>query len=133
LEGIFARAGYASDIEVVEEFPSRYEVAAARQHRWVRGDWQLLRWIFGRGRDALGGPRCTIPLSGRWKMLDNLRRSMIAPANLLVLLLAWTMPRAEAALWTGFVLLSLALPALLPLAAALLPSQRGASRRYHLR
>ena len=40
----FARAGLASDIEVVEEFPSRYEVAAARQHRWVRGDWQLLPW-----------------------------------------------------------------------------------------
>ena len=52
LEGIFARAGLASDIEVVEEFPSRYDVAAARQHRWVRGDWQLLPWIFGFGRKA---------------------------------------------------------------------------------
>ncbi|MBN9570248.1 MAG: glycosyl transferase, partial [Alphaproteobacteria bacterium] len=49
LEGILARAGLASDIEVVEEFPSRYNVAAARQHRWVRGDWQLLPWIFGFG------------------------------------------------------------------------------------
>ena len=49
LEGIFARAGLATDIEVVEEFPSRYDVAAARQHRWARGDWQLLPWIFGRG------------------------------------------------------------------------------------
>ena len=48
-EGIFARAGLVSDIEVVEEFPSRYDVAAARQHRWARGDWQLLPWIFGRG------------------------------------------------------------------------------------
>ena len=44
-EGIFARAGLASDIEVVEEFPARYDVAAARQHRWARGDWQLLPWI----------------------------------------------------------------------------------------
>jgi len=49
LEGIFARAGLSSDIEVVEEFPSRYSVSAARQHRWVRGDWQLLPWIFGFG------------------------------------------------------------------------------------
>ena len=49
-EGIFARAGLVSDIEVVEEFPSRYDVAASRQHRWARGDWQLLPWIFGRGR-----------------------------------------------------------------------------------
>jgi cyclic beta-1,2-glucan synthetase len=48
-EGIFARAGLVSDIEVVEEFPSRYDVAAARQHRWARGDWQLLPWILGRG------------------------------------------------------------------------------------
>ena len=47
-EGIFARAGLASDVEVVEEFPARYDVASMRQHRWVRGDWQLLPWIFGR-------------------------------------------------------------------------------------
>ena len=46
-EGIFARAGLVTDIEVVEEFPARYDVAAARQHRWARGDWQLLPWIFG--------------------------------------------------------------------------------------
>ena len=54
-EGIFARAGLASDVEVVEEFPARYDVASMRQHRWVRGDWQLLPWIFGRsdaGADA---------------------------------------------------------------------------------
>ena len=54
LEGIFARAGLVSDIEVVEEFPSRYDVAAARQHRWARGDWQLLPWILGLGRDSKG-------------------------------------------------------------------------------
>ena len=46
-EGIFARAGFASDVEVVEEFPSRYDVSARRHHRWARGDWQLLPWIFG--------------------------------------------------------------------------------------
>ena len=52
LEGIFARSGLVTDLEVIEEFPSRYYVAAARQHRWARGDWQLLPWIFGRGRHA---------------------------------------------------------------------------------
>ena len=57
LEGIFARAGLVSDIEVVEEFPSRYYVAAARQHRWARGDWQLLPWIFGRGRNSSQRPQ----------------------------------------------------------------------------
>ena len=48
-EGIFARAALATDIELFDDFPSHYEVAAARQHRWARGDWQLLPWIFGRG------------------------------------------------------------------------------------
>ena len=87
-EGTFARAGLASDIEVVEEFPSRYDVAAARQHRWARGDWQLLPWIFGRG-DASVASRGTsaLPLIGRWKMLDNLRRTLSAPASVMALLL----------------------------------------------
>ncbi len=58
-EGVFARAGLASDVEVVEEFPARYDVAAVRHHRWARGDWQLLPWIIGRGRGTgpAGGPR----------------------------------------------------------------------------
>ena len=63
-EGTFARAGLASDIEVVEEFPSRYDVAAARQHRWVRGDWQLLPWIFGRGKRGQA-VRCRWSAAGR--------------------------------------------------------------------
>ena len=49
LEGIFARAGLVSDIEVIDEFPTRYDAAVARQYRWARGDWQLLPWIFGWG------------------------------------------------------------------------------------
>ena len=59
LEGIFARAALASDIELFEEFPSHYEAAAARQHRWVRGDWQLLPWIFGYQRTASATRRST--------------------------------------------------------------------------
>ncbi len=97
LEGIFARAALVSDIEVVEEFPSRYDVAAARQHRWARGDWQLLPWIFARGRDSNGGQgRSAIPLIGRWKMLDNLRRTLSAPATFLALLAGWLLPSAAA-------------------------------------
>ncbi|MGH8557805.1 MAG: hypothetical protein ACRESZ_10165 [Methylococcales bacterium] len=64
-ESVFARCALVSDIEFFEEFPSRTGVAASRSHRWARGDWQLLRWIFGpRGKD--------MPLVGRWQMLDNL-------------------------------------------------------------
>lgn len=54
-EGIFARAGLVTDIEFFDESPSHYEVAAARQHRWARGDWQLLPWIIGHARDPSGG------------------------------------------------------------------------------
>ena len=92
-EGMFARAGLVSDVEVVEEFPSRYDVAAVRQHRWARGDWQLLPWILG-PRSATGGcgsPDRSIPAIGRWKMLDNLRRSLSAPAAVLALLAGWTL------------------------------------------
>ena len=64
-EGIFARAGLVSDIELFEEFPTDYEVAAARQHRWARGDWQLLPWII-RGDAARETHRTSIPPIGRW-------------------------------------------------------------------
>ena len=86
-EGIFARAGLVTDIEFFEEFPSHYEVAVVRQHRWARGDWQLLPWIIGHAPDTSGGRiRASIPLIGRWKMLDNLRRTLSAPAAFLTLI-----------------------------------------------
>ena len=133
-EGTFARAGLASDIEVVEEFPSRYDVAAARQHRWARGDWQLLPWILGRG-DAAVGDRSTsaLPLLGRWKMLDNLRRSLSAPASVVALLAGWALPLPAAAVWTGFVLATMALSTLLPVLSAIVPRRARVTVRSHLR
>jgi len=124
-EGIFARAGLASDIEVVEEFPSRYDVAAARQHRWARGDWQLLPWILGRGKGVL-------PLIGRWKMLDNLRRSLSAPASVAALIAGWTLPLQAAAVWTGFVVSTIALSTLFPVLSALVPRRARITARSHL-
>src|SRR5665648_608442 len=97
-EGIFARAGLASDVEVVEDFPARYDVAALRHHRWARGDWQLLPWILGRGPITdTDWKRGVIPAIGRWKMLDNLRRTLSAPAAVLALIAGWAMPRLQAA------------------------------------
>src|SRR5207248_961749 len=134
LEGIFARAGLDTDIEVVEEFPSRYSVAAARQHRWVRGDWQLLPWIFGFGRMTRGGTaRTAIPLMGRWKLLDNLRRSLSAPAALLALLIAWLQPVPVAAIWTVFIIMTIALPPLIPAIAGVAPRRADASLRNYWR
>src|SRR6202030_4276427 len=74
-EGIFARVGLATDIELFESYPAHYGAAVSRQHRWARGDWQLLPWILRSG----------IPVIGRWKMVDNLRRTLSAPAAFLTL------------------------------------------------
>ncbi|HWA88805.1 MAG TPA: glucoamylase family protein [Rhizomicrobium sp.] len=134
LEGIFARAGLVTDIEVVEEFPSRYDVAAARQHRWTRGDWQLLPWILGTAKTAREDVRRThVPLMGRWKLTDNLRRSLSAPAALLAMLIGWFLPLDAALAWTAMVLATIALPPLMPAIAGLVPPRAGVSLRNHYR
>ncbi|MDO9269097.1 MAG: glucoamylase family protein [Methylobacter sp.] len=102
-ESVFARCAFVSDIELFEEFPSHTEVAASRAHRWARGDWQLLPWIFGpRGKG--------MPLIGRWKMLDNLRRTLSAPGAFFTLLAAWAIPGAPQLILMGMVLVALAFP-----------------------
>jgi cyclic beta-1,2-glucan synthetase len=134
-EGIFARAGLASDVEVVEEFPSRYDVGAVRLHRWARGDWQLLPWILGRGPKAPGAGQAfrAIPAIGRWKMLDNLRRTLTAPAAILTLFAAWTMPIPAALVWTVFVLATIVLPTLIPVVTAIPPRRPGITFTSHAR
>ena len=132
-EGVFARAGLASDVEVVEEFPARYDAAALRHHRWARGDWQLLPWIFGRW-PIVGAhrTRLAMPAIGRWKMLDNLRRTLSAPAAILALLVGWTLPFDAAAVWTGFVLATIVHPSFIPLAAAIVPRRAEITVRSYL-
>ncbi|WP_349768685.1 GH36-type glycosyl hydrolase domain-containing protein [Rhodobacter sp. NTK016B] len=122
-EGDFARAGLASDIDVVDAFPARYDTASRRQHRWVRGDWQLLPWLVRRGRGLS-------PL-GRWKVADNLRRALVAPVALLTLLTGWCLPLPMAAIWTLAVLAMLALPHLVGLPFAVLPGRAGITSRSH--
>ncbi|CAN5923414.1 glucoamylase family protein [soil metagenome] len=131
-EGVFARSGLASDIEVVEEFPSRYDVAAARQHRWARGDWQLLPWLLGRVRGRVAeGPASPVTAIGFGKMFDNLRRTLSAPATFVAFLGGWTLPPAAALVWTGFVLLTIALPTILPVITAILPRNGAITMRSH--
>ena len=111
-EGLFARCALLSDIELFEDFPSHSEVAAARAHRWIRGDWQLLPWILGqRGR---------LPPLGRWKMLDNLRRSLLPATTLALLVASLLMPAARPARWLALVVMSWTLPALVNLLARVL-------------
>ncbi|HUO45738.1 MAG TPA: glucoamylase family protein [Acidimicrobiia bacterium] len=112
-EGSFARAGLVTNVEVFEEFPSHYEVALSRQHRWVRGDWQLLPWILGRH-----GP---LPPVARIKMVDNLRRSLSTPAALFTLVASFVIPGIPVWPWTALIVISLVLPALLPLIERMIP------------
>ncbi|MFI4936831.1 MAG: glycosyl transferase, partial [Caulobacterales bacterium] len=133
-EGIFARAGLASDVEVVEEFPARYDTAALRHHRWARGDWQLLPWIFGRGpKAAERRPRGGVPAIGRWKMLDNLRRSVSSPALIVTLIVGWALPLGDAVLWTAFIVATMALPPLIPVAADIPRRRPGVTLASHAR
>ncbi|MDQ2970107.1 MAG: DUF3131 domain-containing protein, partial [Acidobacteriota bacterium] len=133
-EGLFARAGLVSDIELFEGYPGHYEVSASRQHRWARGDWQLLPWLFPRVPDASGrGMRNSIPVLGRWKIFDNLRRSLAALAALLTLVAAWVLPGGSPYLWTAFIAATIAVPGLFSFLAELLPRRRGIAKRSFLR
>ena len=80
-EGLYARTALVSDIEVVDDYPSSVLAHARRQHRWVRGDWQILLWLFPFVPTRTGFARNRLPLISRWKILDNLRRSLVAPGD----------------------------------------------------
>jgi cellobiose phosphorylase len=103
LEGCYARSGLLSDVQLFEDYPSRYSVDIARRQRWIRGDWQLIGWLRRHPPQPprAGAERQTNPLSAlsRWKLFDNLRRSLVPAALTLLLLTAWALlPRPG--LWT---------------------------------
>jgi cyclic beta-1,2-glucan synthetase len=124
-EGDLARAGFASDVAVVEDYPTRLDVDARRTHRWTRGDWQLLPWIVGPARLGIS------PL-GRWKMIDNLRRSLLTPITLAALLVAWCLPLPAALAATGVILALTAFPRLAALPLAILPGRAGITSASHV-
>ncbi len=101
LEGAYARAGLASDIEVIEDYPSHYNAYNRRKHRWLRGDWQIAGWLFrhvpDESVDRVSNP---ISLISWWKIFDNLRRSLVEPATFLLLVVGWFMPGRPAWQWT---------------------------------
>ena len=100
MEGCYARSGLLSDVLLYEEYPSRYSADVNRRYRWIRGDWQIARWLLSRV-PVFGGHREKIPLSGlsQWKIFDNLRRSLVPLALTLLLLISWTV-LSPAWLWT---------------------------------
>jgi cyclic beta-1,2-glucan synthetase len=100
-EGIHGRAGLVTDITLYEDYPDSYLGYATRQHRWIRGDWQLLPWLLPRvpqrGSGAIPNPLTPISY---WKVVDNLRRSLIPPALLALLILGWLWLPGSALVWT---------------------------------
>jgi cyclic beta-1,2-glucan synthetase len=109
-EGIYARTALVTDVEVVDDYPSNVLAHARRQHRWVRGDWQILWWLFPFVPSRSGFQRSRLPLISRWKILDNLRRSLLPPATVALMLLGWTALPGSPAVWTAAALAALAFP-----------------------
>jgi cyclic beta-1,2-glucan synthetase len=125
-ESLYARAALVTDIELLDDYPAHYDTYAKRQHRWTRGDWQIARWLMPRVPDASGRKvRNRLPLASRWKIFDNLRRTLVAPSTLLWLIAAWTLWPGSPAWWTLFVVLTLAFPVYAHLTTSLLMHPRG--------
>ena len=101
IEGAYARAGLASDIEIIEDYPSHYSAYNRRKHRWLRGDWQIAGWLLPQVPDE-SGQRVVNPISigAQWKILDNLRRSLVEPAIFVLFVLGWTVLPGSPILWT---------------------------------
>ena len=134
IEGTHARAGLASDIELIDDYPSHYSAWSKRKHRWVRGDWQIMRWLLPRVPDYHGrmvqNPLSVISL---WKILDNLRRSLIEIAIFVLLLAGWTSLPGGPLYWTVVVTLTVLLPVYVQGLFALVKTPMNARWWPHLR
>lgn len=116
IEGAYARAGLASDIELIDDYPSHYSAYTRRKHRWVRGDWQIGQWMFSRVPDESGrlvpSPISTV---SRWKIFDNLRRSLVEPATFILFLAGWFYLPGGPVYWTIVTLLLIFFPTIIQL------------------
>ncbi len=125
LEGSLAHCALVSDVELVEDFPIRYEVEMSRQHRWARGDWQLLPYIFNLSNG--------VSMLGRWKMYDNLRRSLIPVAWLIASVMGWYyMEPTQALIWQFVLIFSLFVAPTMSLISGVMPRRNDIVARAHL-
>jgi cyclic beta-1,2-glucan synthetase len=119
IEGTYARAGLATDVVVYDDYPSRYLTFTRRKHRWIRGDWQLLPWLGSTVPGPDGPEPNRLSLLSRWKILDNLRRSMVEIFQLAFLVAGWTVLPGGPLRWTLLGLGAVAAPWALALLLAL--------------
>ncbi|MEJ7616444.1 MAG: hypothetical protein WKF30_05615 [Pyrinomonadaceae bacterium] len=131
-ESLYARAALVTDIELLDDYPAQYDAFAKRQHRWTRGDWQIARWLMPTVPEESGRAVAPnrLPLVSRWKIFDNLRRSLVAPAVVLWLLAAWTVLPGPA-FFTLFAVLVLAFPVYAHVTTSLLFHPRGVPWTSH--
>ncbi|HEX4119410.1 MAG TPA: glucoamylase family protein [Verrucomicrobiae bacterium] len=134
LESCHARSALVSDVEFYEEYPWRYNVDISRRHRWIRGDWQITQWLLPRvpGSDAR---RIANPLSAlsQWKILDNLRRSLVPIALMILIVGTWLLVPELGGLGSLLVLFIIALPGLLPAVGSLFGKPDDSPWMMHLR
>jgi cyclic beta-1,2-glucan synthetase len=133
VEGCHARSGLLSDVQLYEEYPARYSADVKRRHRWIRGDWQLLPWLLPWAPTAHDGWRKNaLTALSRWKILDNLRRSLV-PVSLLALLLIGWLLLAPALSWMLAVLAMVLIPPVLSAMLDLVQKQPEVQMDQHLR
>lgn len=133
LEGSYIRTALVSDLKLIDAFPSKYSSFASRLHRWVRGDWQLLPLLFkrisGHGRGKVKNPLS--PLS-KWKIFDNLRKSLVAPSLMILLALSFSVLPGGIAFWLGIIFISMEFPLVMAIAKFLFSPwlQNGKTKRH---
>jgi cyclic beta-1,2-glucan synthetase len=127
IEGAYSRAGLLTDIEVYDDYPARYLTYTRRKHRWIRGDWQLLQWLGNTVPGPNGPTRNRLSAISRWKIFDNLRRSLVEISQLVLLVVGWFWLPGSPLLWTGVVLLAIAAPWLFSIFIAILRPPRDQS------
>ncbi len=110
LEGIFGRAALVTDVIVYEDYPARYLIHSRRMRRWIRGDWQLLPWLLPFSQAKKGTAPKRLSIIDRWKIFDNLRRSLRAPLYLALFIAGWLVLPGSPLVWTLLTFLTPALP-----------------------
>jgi cyclic beta-1,2-glucan synthetase len=126
-EGLYARVALLTDVALYDDYPSGYVAFAKRNHRWVRGDWQIARWLLPFVPDSDGRTvRNSLPMVARWKIFDNLRRSLVAPTLVLLLVFGWIFLAISPFVVTVFALIVLTAPLYLHVVSvSISPSETG--------
>ncbi len=133
-ESSYARSALVTDVEFIDDYPANYDIFEKRQHRWVRGDWQLLPWLLPRVPTASGRTAPNrLSVISRWKIFDNMRRSLVAPAVLLWWILGWTLLPGSPAFWTLLIGVMLVFPLFTTVSNSILHRRPGVPWRGHFR